>query len=318
MSAKVALIFPGQGAQSVGMGREFYETSPEAKAVFAAADHMIPGLSEISFNGPPEKLASTQYCQPAIFTFSVAALKALEAHPKFQNITPAFACGLSLGEYSALVACGALSFEETLKLVERRSFYMEEATKLKKGAMAAVIGFPAGGGSASGGDKDKLLEICRQTGAEVANFNSPDQIVITGEAGKVAKASEAIQAAGAKRVISLDVSGAFHSSLMRPAVAKFEAELKKITFKSPRFPILSNVDAKPEIDPEKIRRNLALQITSSVQWVDSVRSIAAAGVTTFLEIGPGTVLKGLIRKIDPALSVHNIRAPQDIEALPFW
>jgi len=288
------------------MGKEFYETFPQAKAIFAAADKIIPGLIDVIFNGPPEKLTSTQYCQPAIFTFSVAALKALESHPKFKNITPSFACGLSLGEYSALTACGALSFEETLKLVERRSFYMEEATKLKKGAMAAVIGF----------NKDKLVELCRQTGAEVANFNSPDQIVITGEAERVAKASEAIQAAGAKRVIALDVSGAFHSSLMRPAVAKFEAELQKCALKTPRFSILSNVDAKPETDPEKIRRNLALQITSSVQWVDSVRSIAAAGVTTFLETGPGTVLKGLIRKIDPALIVHNIRAPQDIEALP--
>lgn len=324
MSMNVALVFPGQGAQTVGMGREFCETSPAAKAVFAAADTSIPGLSDVIFNGPAEKLTSTKYCQPAIFTFSVAALKALEAHPKFKNITPSFACGLSLGEYSALTACGALSFEETLKLVERRSFYMEEATRLKKGAMAAVIGFSAKGGSlpvwqadASGEDKDKLIEICRQAGAEVANFNSPDQIVITGEAEKVAKASEAIRAAGARRVIALDVSGAFHSSLMRPAVTKFEAELKKAALKIPRFPVLSNVDAKPETDPENIRRNLALQVTSSVQWVDSVRAIAAAGVTTFLEIGPGNVLKGLIRKIDPALNVYNISKPQDIENLPF-
>ncbi len=306
MPLRIAYVFPGQGVQSTGMGKEFYESSPQAKAVFGAADAIIPGLTDVIFNGPAEKLTSTKYCQPAIFTFSVAALKALEAHPKSKNITPSFACGLSLGEYSALAACGALSFEETLKLVERRSFYMEEATKLKKGAMAAVIGM----------DKNKLVEICHQTGAEVANFNSPDQIVITGEAEKVAKASVAIQAAGAKRVIALDVSGAFHSGLMRPAVAKFEAELAKITFKSPRFPILSNVDAKPEVDPEKIRRNLALQITSSVQWVDSVRAIAAAGVTTFLEIGPGNVLKGLIRKIDPALSIHNISKPGDIENLP--
>ncbi len=289
------------------MGREFYESSPHAKAVFAAADQMIPGLSEVIFNGPPEKLTSTKYCQPAIFTFSVAALKALEAHPRFKNVMPCFACGLSLGEYSALAAAGALSFEETLRLVERRSFFMEGATKLKKGAMAAVIGM----------DKDKLIAICARTGAEVANFNSPDQIVITGEAEMVAKASEAIQAAGAKRVIPLDVSGAFHSKLMQPAVAKFEAELKKCALKIPRFPVLSNVDAKPETDPEKIRHNLALQITSPVQWVDSTRAIAAAGVTTFLEIGPGNVLKGLIRKIDPALSVQNIAKPEDIEKLPF-
>ena len=307
MSLKVAYIFPGQGSQSTGMGREFYETSPRAKAVFDQADTVIDGLTDVIFNGPAQKLTSTKYCQPAIFTFSVAALKALEAHPKFKNVTPSFACGLSLGEYSALAACGALSFEETLRLVERRSFYMEEATKIKKGAMAAVIGF----------DKDKLAAICRQTAAEVANFNSPEQIVITGEAEKVAKASGAIQAAGAKRVIPLDVSGAFHSSLMRPAVAKFEVELKKAALRPPKFPVISNVDGKPETDPEKIRRNLASQITSSVQWVDTVRAIAAAGVTIFLEIGPGTVLKGLIRKIDPALNVHNIAKPQDIENLPF-
>lgn len=305
MSMKVALVFSGQGSQSVGMGKEFYESSPEANAVFDAADTIIPGLTDVIFNGPAEKLTSTKYCQPAVFTFSVAALKALEAHPKFKNITPSFACGLSLGEYSALTACGALSFEETLKLVERRSFYMEEATKIEKGTMAAIIGC----------SKEKILTVCQQTGAQVANFNSPDQIVITGEAEKVAKACEAIQAAGAKRVIPLDVSGAFHSNLMRPAVAKFEVELKKAALRPPQFPILSNVDAKPETDPERIRRNLALQITSSVQWVDSVRAIAAAGVTTFFEIGPGNVLKGLIRKIDPALNVHNISKSEDIEKL---
>jgi [acyl-carrier-protein] S-malonyltransferase len=206
-----------------------------------------------------------------------------------------------------LTACGALSFEETLKLVERRSFFMEEATKIKKGAMAAVIGF----------DKQRLVEICRQTGAEVANFNSPDQIVITGEDEKVRAASDAIQAAGAKRVIPLEVSGAFHSSLMRPALAKFEEELKKVRFHAPGFPIISNVDAIPSGDPEAIRANLAKQITSSVQWVDTIQNIAARGVTHFLEIGPGNVLKGLIRKINPGMTVHSIRKLEDIENLPF-
>ena len=307
MSMKVALIFPGQGAQSVGMGREFYESSAEAKRIFERADTIIGGLTDVIFNGPPEKLTSTQYCQPAIFTFSIAALKAFEAHPKFKNILARFACGLSLGEYSALAASGVLSFEETLRLVERRSFFMEEAARIKKGSMAAVIGM----------EKAKLMEICRQTGAEVANFNSLEQIVITGEAEKVARASVLIQEQGAKRVIPLDVSGAFHSSLMQPAVAPFAEELNKVQFSPPGFPVVSNVDGKPTSGPAQIRRNLACQMTSSVQWVDSILSIAAQGVRIFLEIGPGNVLKGLIRRIDPDLQVYNIRKPEDIEQLPF-
>ena len=218
----IALIFPGQGAQEPGMGREFYDSSPQAKTIFDKANAIIPGLVDVIFNGPADKLTSTQYCQPAIFTFSVAALAALKVHPKFKNIEPKFACGLSLGEYSALTASGALSFEETLRLVERRSFFMEEATKAVKGKMAAILGF----------DKDKLIEICRATGAQVANFNSPDQIVITGEAAKVEAACEKIKEAGAKRVIVLDVSGAFHSRLMQSAQDKFHLELTKVNLKN--------------------------------------------------------------------------------------
>jgi len=303
---KVALIFPGQGAQTVGMGKEFYDASVEAKAIFDQADQIINGLSDVIFNGPQEKLTSTTFCQPGIFTFSVAALKALEAHPKFQNLSPQFACGLSLGEYAAVTASGALSFEETLRLVERRSFFMEEATRLKKGAMTAVIGF----------DKDKLLEICEQTGAEVANFNTPEQIVITGEAEKVAAASQIIQEQGAKRVIPLDVSGAFHSSLMQPAVSKFEEELKKSSFQTPTFPVVGNVDGKPADKAEDIQKKLAGQITSPVQWVVSVEYIAGQGVTDFIEIGPGNVLKGLIRKIDRNFKVYNVRTPEDLNTLP--
>ena len=288
------------------MGKEFYDASPEAEAVFNDADGMISGLKDCIFDGPLEKLTSTSFCQPAIFTFSYAALRAFQAHSKYQNISVEFSCGLSLGEYCALAASNAFSFIDALKLVERRSSLMEEAAQRKKGAMAAVIGF----------DKDELLKICEKTQVQVANFNSPEQIVITGEAEKVAKASQMIKEQGAKRVIPLDVSGAFHSRLMEPAVAPFEDYLKSVSINKPDFPILSNVDAFPESDPQKIRQNLAKQITSPVQWVDSINCMVKAGVTHFIEIGPGTVLKGLIRKINRELSVYNIQKPADIEILP--
>lgn len=300
-----ALIFPGQGAQSVGMGKEFYDASPEAKAIFEQADTLIPELTDVMFNGPQERLTETKYCQPAIFTFSIAALEAFKASEKFKNITPKFTCGLSLGEYSALVASGALSFQDGLKLVIARSGLMEEACKQEKGAMAAVLGMP----------KEKVVQICLECQAEVANFNAPDQIVITGKAANVIDAMEVLKQQGAKRVIPLDVSGAFHSSLMTPAAEAFKAELAKTTFQSESFPVIHNVSGRPSSGPEYFERNLSDQITSSVQWVDSINYISGKGVTTFFEIGPGNVLKGLIRKIDRALTVHNIQTPQDIESL---
>lgn len=301
----VALIFPGQGAQFVGMGKDFYETSAAARDIFDRAEALVPDLTAVTFDGPAEKLTSTAFCQPAIFTLSMAALAALKACPAFARFEPRYACGLSLGEYSALCAAGALDFEDTLRLVLKRGALMEEATKLQKGAMAAVIGF----------DKDQLVAICAETGAEVANFNASDQIVITGDAQKVNAASDRISAAGAKRVIPLDVSGAFHSSLMQPAADLFRAHLGDVNLEIPAFPILSNVDARPVTDTGHILNNLAEQITSSVQWVDSVQAIAARQVTTFLEIGPGTVLKGLIRKIDRDLRVINIQKPADLQPL---
>lgn len=304
----IALIFPGQGAQKIGMGQGFYSSCPEAKEIFDKADAILGnGLKDVVFNGPQEKLTSTAYCQPAILTTSVAALKALQVHPKFQNIQPQYTAGLSLGEYSALAACNALSFEETIKLVQKRSAYMEEATKEQVGKMAAVIGL----------DKEKIKEVCEKTGVQVANFNTPQQIVITGHADKVDAACVLLKEAGARNVVPLDVAGAFHSTLMQSAGEKFSGELENISIRTPKFPIIHNVNASEGSRPDEIKQNLAKQITSSVQWVDSVIYMQAQGIKDFIEIGPGKVLKGLIRKIDSSLNVYNIEKPEDIEALPF-
>ena len=302
----VALIFPGQGAQKLGMGLEFFQGSPAAKAIFDQADGICAnGLSRVIFEGPEETLTSTAYCQPAILTMSIAALKAFEAHEKYKNISVKFTAGLSLGEYSALAASGVMNFADTLALVQKRAAFMEEATKESQGAMAAVIGF----------DKDKLVEICRQTGAQIANFNSHEQIVITGHKPKVDAAIEAIKAAGGQKIIPLTVSGAFHSSLMTSAASKFTASLKSITIRPSAIAVLSNVTGQPHGEAEAIRVNLARQITDSVQWVKCVEYIVSQGITHFIEIGPGKVLKGLMRRINPAIHVSNIEKPADIEAL---
>jgi len=302
----VAVIFPGQGAQFVGMGNEFYESSPQAKAVFDQADEIFGnGLLDVVFNGPQEKLTETAYCQPGIVAFSVGALEALKAHPSAQNINIKFAAGLSLGEYSALAASWALSFEDTIRLVQKRSAFMGEATQLNKGGMAAIIGL----------DKETIVKVCEEEGAEVANFNSSQQIVITGHADKVIAASAKLKEAGARNVVALDVAGAFHSTLMQSAADKFGPELENMSFAQAGTPIISNVDGQPASDPVQIKQNLAAQITSSVQWVDSIQYMAGQGVSTFLEIGLGKVLKGLLRKIDSSLKCVNIGVPEDIDSL---
>ena len=304
----VALLFPGQGAQKVWMGREFSDQSPAARAIFDRANAVLGvDLTEIIFNGPEDKLVSTAFCQPAIFTMSMAALEAFRANDKFNKVKVGFTAGLSLGEYGALYAAGVLSFEDTLRLIQQRGAFMDEAAKAHPGKMAAVIGF----------DKDKLVAICSEAGAEVANFNAPDQIVITGRAEAVQKASALLAAAGCRKVIPLDVAGAFHSTLMRDAADKFAGVLLAAPFKVTDIKVVTNVNARPPETADAIRGNLSRQIYSSVQWVDSITFIASQGITDCIEIGPGRVLKGLIRKIDPALNVLNIQAPEDIAALPF-
>ena len=247
------------------MGLEFFQSSPQAKAIFEQADKICAnGLTKVIFEGPEEKLTSTAYCQPAIFTMSVAALEAFRASPQFKNYSVKFTAGHSLGEYAALYAAGVMPFNAALSLVQQRALCMEEATKQNQGSMAAVIGF----------DKLKLAEICRQTGAEIANYNSNEQIVITGATAKVNAALEAIKAAGGQKVIPLTVSGAFHSSLMSSAAAKFAMELKKIDLQKEFVPVLSNVTGEPHLT-DNIRTNLADQITSSVQWVKCVEYMAS-------------------------------------------
>lgn len=304
----IAIIFPGQGAQKVGMGREFYDNVPAARALFDKAQSILNNdLIDVLLNGPQEKLTLTAYSQPAIVSVSLAALEAFKQSEKFKNVNIRFAAGLSLGEYSALIACAGLSFEDGIRLVQRRGALMEQACKLEKGKMAAIIGF----------DKNRLKEICAQTGAQIANFNSSEQIVISGHAEKIDAAVALIEKEGAKNIVVLDVAGAFHSSLMSSAAENFKTELKAFVIHPLTIPLVTNVTGQSVSDPSLIRENLPKQIISSVLWEDSVRFMASQGVTTFLEIGPGKILKGLLRRIDPALKVYNIEKPEDIAALPF-
>jgi len=302
----VALIFPGQGAQKVGMGLEFYKSSVAAKALFDEADKICPNLTQVMFEGPDEKLTSTAYCQPAILTMSMAALKAFQAHEKYKGLNVKLTAGLSLGEYSALVAAGTLNFADALRLVQKRAAFMEEAALENQGAMAAVIDF----------DQNKLEDICQKTGIQIANYNSNNQVVITGLKTNIDKAILAIKSAGGEKVVPLAVSGGFHSSLMASAAVKFAAVLNDVTMTPGGICALSNVTAKPHTQASDIRENLVRQITASVQWVGCVEYIACQGITDCIEIGPGRVLKGLIRRITPAVSVVNIENPSDIEALP--
>jgi len=302
--SKIAFIFPGQGAQYVGMGKDFYESFDECRTLIDRADTVLGnGFKDVMFDGPEERLTETAYAQPAIFTMSLAALEALRV--KYPDLKPDFVAGLSLGEYSALTASGALSLDETLRLLERRGAFMQEAAIARQGAMAAVIGL----------DAAVIAEICDACGAEVANFNAPDQTVITGAADAVAQAVVRLGEAGVKRVIPLSVAGAFHSSLMSPAADQFQEVLNAVKFLSAKIPLVGNVAAKACASPEEIQTELSRQIVSSVQWVKTVEFMVEQGVTTFIEIGPGRVLKGLIRKINKELVVKNLETVGDLEGL---
>lgn len=303
---KIAFVFPGQGAQSVGMGRDAWERHAGARSVFERADEALGfPLSRIIFEGPEEELKKTVNTQPALLTASVALVEAFRA----QGVQPDYTAGHSLGEYSALVVSGALAFEDAVRLVRRRGEYMEAAVPGGRGAMAAVLG--AGREALAG-----LCAAIRAEGAvvEMANVNCPGQIVVSGSREGVQAVAERGKEAGAKRVIPLEVSGPFHSSLMQPAAERLSDALATAAFADAAVPVVANVTARPVSAAQDIRRLLAEQVVSPVLWEDSVVWMIGQGVDTFIEIGSGTVLAGLIKKIDKSVAVHSLNSLAAIEA----
>ncbi len=302
-----AFIFPGQGAQYVGMGKDLYENYPQAKEIFDRANSILKfDIKKICFEGPQEELAITHNSQPAILTTSIAALKVFESSGLYGQYNIRFSLGLSLGEYTALVASGSLTFEDALVLVRKRGELMEDASRKNPGKMACVIGM----------DLKATEELCKGIGCEIANLNCPGQIVVSGKTNNIELFASLAKEKGAKRVLMLDVSGPFHSSLMTPARDKLRDHIDKVQILAPKIPFISNVDALVQNDPIKIKENLIAQVNSKTLWEESVKLVAQNGVKTFLEIGPGQVLKGLAKKIDPKLEVKCVGTVQGLQAQP--
>ncbi|MDD5189815.1 MAG: ACP S-malonyltransferase [Dehalococcoidales bacterium] len=293
---KVAYVFPGQGSQTVKMGKDLWETYDSIKALFKQADEAAGfSLTKLIFEGPEDELRKTINAQPALVTMSIACLRAAQEVAGGKLPAPAFAAGHSLGEYSAMVAANAIDFATAVHLTRERGRLMYEAGLKQPGAMAAVMGM----------DEAVLNEICRETGTVIANLNSPGQLIISGGAENVAKAAELAKAKGS-RVMPLAVSGAFHSPLMQPAVEGMAQVLAKVNFRNPSVPIISNVTSQPLTSASQFRDELLKQLTSGVQWQKSVEYMVAQGTKNYYEIGAGKVLAGLIKRINKEVEVVNL------------
>lgn len=300
---KAFFVFSGQGAQAVGMGKDLYESSAAARRIFDEADQVLGyKLSTVCFEGPAEKLTETRFCQVAIYTMSCAALEAFRE--KYPEITPLGCAGLSLGEYGALYAAGAFTFAAGLRLLAKRAELMDEACRATVGGMASVLG----------GDVAVIREVAAECGIDVANYNNPGQIVISGEKAKVAAAVEALKARGMRKVIELNVAGAFHSRLMAGAGEALRPVLAAAELALPAVPVYHNFSAAPAASVGELRENLARQVAGSVRWEECVRALAAAGADTMIEFGPGNVLTGLMRRTIAEVKTFNINSTETLNA----